>query len=169
MQENSMTNAIAKSTSAESSQRIFSFLKSHSIGTLATVDSDNNPHATTIYFSIDEAFNIFFTTKRFTKKHETLQHNNHVMLVTHEAFTQTTAQVIGVAEEVVDTTLAEQIFKETIKNAVKSTEAGVPPISKLYAGDYIAYRIKPSEIRMAVYIRPDDGGYDMFETIEFED
>jgi hypothetical protein len=51
---------------------------------------------------------------------------------------------------------------------MQTSEAGVPPISKLHAGDYVAYRISPKQIRMAMFIRPDPGGYELFETIDFQ-
>jgi general stress protein 26 len=155
-------------SSSESNQRVYDFLKSHPVGVLAMVDPNGNPHATVIYFSIEEDFSISFTTKRDTKKHDNLQHNNHVMLVAYEAETQTTTQVIGTAEDITDAQQAQETFTNTqIAASETSEEAGEPPISKLYAGEYVAYSLKPAQIRMAVFARPDSGGYDMYETIDF--
>lgn len=159
---------IKDSVSVESSQRIYEFLKTHPVGVLATVDPNNDPHAVAIYYSVDEGFNLSFTTKHDTKKHDNLKHNAHVMLVAHEESSQTTVQVTGVAEEVTDSSEANEIFKETVKAAMQTSDSGVPPISKLYAGSYEAWRIKPRQIRMAVFIRPDPGGYDIYETMDFE-
>jgi general stress protein 26 len=168
MRRSQMANKISGTTSLESNQKIYDFLKEHSIGVLATVDPNNNPHAATVYYSIDEEFNIFFTTKRETKKHDNLRHNNHAMLVTYEAFTQTTVQITGVAEDISETPEAGQVYNNTTRAAQKTSEAGVAPISKLYAGSYVAYRLKPVQIRMAVFIHTEPGGYDMYETIDFK-
>jgi len=154
--------------SSESNKGIYDFLKSHPIGVLATVDPNHNPHAVVIYFSVDEEFMITFITKRGTKKSDNIERANHVMLVAYEASSQTTAQITGLAEEIVDAVAAKKAFKNMLQAAEQTSESGDPPITKLYAGQYIAYRIKPIQIRMAVFIRPDPGGYDMYETIEFE-
>lgn len=151
----------------ESNQRIYDFLKMHPIGVLATVDPNGNPHAAAIYYAINDEFTVTFMTKRDTKKHDNLLHNNHVMLVVFEAFTQTTAQIIGIAKDISDTSEAEAVYKNMVQAAERTSDSGVPPISKLYAGNYVAYQIEPVQIRMAMFIRPDSGGYDMFETIDF--
>lgn len=153
--------------SSESNERIFSFLQSNPVGVLATVDPNLNPHAVVIYFSVKDDFTITFTTKRDTKKHDNLLRNNHVMLVSYEASSQTTAQVTGTVEEIMDEGESNAAFTNMLRASARTSESGVPPISKLYAGHYVSYRITPVLIRMAVFIRPDPGGYDMFETINF--
>lgn len=163
--ESSDTAHIAQAN--EHNRRIFEFLSSHPIGVLATVDQAHKPHATTIYYAVNEDFSVTFTTKRDTKKHAVLDTNPNVCLVVFEAFSQTTTQIEGVAEEMADQAAAIEAFGNTLKAAMQTSDAGVPPISKLFAGNYIAYCIRPSSIRMAVFRRPDKGEYDMFETIEF--
>ncbi len=154
-------------SSSESNQRIYDFLKMHPVGVLATVDPNGNPNATVIYYSVDEYFKAIFITKRDTKKNDNLQHNNHLQLVAYDASSQTTAQITGIAIDITDTSEADEAFNATLKAAVRTSEAGVPPISKLYAGQYVAYHIEPKQIRMAVFARPDPGGYDIYETIDF--
>lgn len=153
--------------STESNYQIYSFLKSHPVGVLSTVDPNGNPHAVVIYFSIEDDFSITFTTKKDTKKNDNIRFNDHVMLLAYEASSQTTVQITGVAEAITNTTAAEKAYEGTLKAARQTSETGVPPITKLYAGDFIAYRVKPVQIRMGVFIRPDRGGYDMYETIDF--
>lgn len=156
------------STSSESNQRIYEFLKQNQLGVLATVDPNCNPHATTIYFSIDREFNVTFITKNETKKHDNLIRNNHAMLIVYEPVSQTTVQITGVAKTIGNKVEAAQVFIDTLKTSRATSESGIPPISKLYAGEYIAYKLKPVQIRMAVFMRPDPGGYDMYETIDFK-
>ncbi len=153
--------------SSERNQRIYSFLKSHPVGTLASVDPNGDPHAVVIYYAVDENFDFVFMTKRDTKKHDNLQHNNHVMLVAYEPLSQTTVQITGTAKEIDDNVKAQEAFSGMLDASRQTSEAGIPPLSKLYAGYYVAYRLKPAQIRMAVFSRPDPGGYDMYETIDF--
>ena len=153
--------------SSESNNRIYAFLRSNPIGVLATVDPDGNPHAAVIYFSVSDDFNLTFTTKHDTKKHDNLIRNNHAMLVCYEASSQTTVQITGSVKKIDDIGEANEAFTHMLQASQQTSESGIPPITKLHAGQYIAYRIKPTQIRMAVFIRPDAGGYDMFETINF--
>lgn len=154
--------------SPERDQHIYDFLRAHQIGVLATVDQGHAPYATTIYFSVTNDFNICFTTKRDTRKHENLEHNPNAMIVVYEAFSQTTVQIAGAAEPITDQNETSEVFKKTLKASMQTSNAGVPPISKLFAGNYIAYRIKPRYISLASFVRPDPGGYDVFETINFK-
>jgi hypothetical protein len=51
---------------------------------------------------------------------------------------------------------------------MKTSEAGIPPIVKLSAGDFSAFKLRPVQARMAVYNRPDPGSYDeVFEVLDF--
>lgn len=151
----------------ESNHRIYDFLKSKHDGVLATVDPNGNPHATAIYFVPQDDFSVLFTTKRDTKKYDNIQHNNHVMFLVYDSYSQTTVQIEGIAELVEDTAESQAAFDSMLESAMMKSEAGTPPISKLYAGYYVAYKIKPVQIRMAMFVRPDPGGYDIFETVDF--
>lgn len=153
--------------SSETNRRIYDFLRVHPIGILSTVSPEGKPHGAAIYFSVDEGFDVTFTTKRGTQKHNNLENKNQAMITVYEAATQTTVQLIGEAEVIHDTSDAQEAFKNMVKASVRTSEAGIPPIAKLNAGDYVAYRLKLQQIRMAVFARPDPGGYDLYETIDF--
>ncbi len=163
-----VTTAMKEPVSAESVEHIYDFLQSQKTGVLSTVGKHDRPYGAVVYFSIDKEFNVYFTTKRDTRKSENIQHNKHVSFVTFEPVSQTTAQIVGTAEEISDPTEAQDIFRAMLKTAFTTSLSGLPPISKLYAGYYISYRIKPEHINMAVFARPDPGGYDIFESIDFK-
>lgn len=158
---------ITSSISEESNQRILSFLQGHAIGVLSTVTPDGDPHGAVIYYSIDNDFTVRFTTKRKTRKFDNMTFRNHAMLVVYEAKSQTTVQIMGVTQEITDEAEAHAAFRKMLESSMETSEAGLPPISKLYAGTYAALRLKPLQIRMAIFARPDPGGYDMYESIEF--
>lgn len=153
---------------SERNEKIFEFLTTHPVGVLSLVDPNNNPHATVIYFSVDTDFNIFFTTKSDTHKHDNLKHNKHAMFTVFEPVSQTTVQIIGEALLVDGEAKSQEVFRSTVAASMATSEGGIPPISKLQAGDYVAYQLTPKQIRMAVYVRPDSGGYEMFETIDLD-
>jgi nitroimidazol reductase NimA-like FMN-containing flavoprotein (pyridoxamine 5'-phosphate oxidase superfamily) len=150
-------------------QRIYNFLKQNRVGVLATVDLDNNPHASAIYYAIDSTFVVSFLTKAKTKKHANLEHNNRAMLVVYEEKTQTTVQISGKASEITDSRQSHEIFRNTLRASLHKAESAVPPVSKLNAGEYIAYKLEPDEVTMVTYkqrssIQPES----LFESISFE-
>lgn len=150
----------------ESKQHITDLLISQGIGTLATCDASGQPHASTIYYTFDDDLNIYFVTKTGTNKSMNLQVNPRAGLAVHEADSQSTVQVTGSVSEVIDDEFKEKIFAEVLRTSSITSEAGVPPILKLEAGQYIVYKITPSSMRLASYIRPDSGDNEqIFEVI----
>jgi general stress protein 26 len=142
------------------------FLKNHRVGILATVSPDGDPYAAAIYFTVDPSFNVLFLTKTRTKKADNLEHNNHAMLVVYEPSTQTTVQLTGLVSKIDDILETNQVFSDIINASIDTSGDTVPPIAKLDEGDYVAYRLRPNEIRMAVFAHATSGSYkDLFKTI----
>lgn len=154
-------------SASETNQEIYDFLKANPVGVLATVDPNGDPHATVVYFSVNDDFEVSFTTKRDTQKHDNIQHHNHVQLAVYEAASQTIVQITGEANDITDSEEAQDVFKATIESSMRTSLAGVPPVSKLQAGYYVAYRMKPKQIRMAVFSRPRTESDELYKTIDF--
>lgn len=148
-------------------RRIYTFLKNNPIGVLSTVTPNNDPHGTVIYYSINEQFLTSFLTRHDTHKYDNIQHNDHVMLTVFDPHSQTTAQIIGEAHEVTSGAEINRIAANTLGASLVTSESGTPPITKLEVGEYAAFTIKPVQIRLAVFGRPDPGDYsELFESIE---
>ncbi len=155
------------SSFSDRQERIYNFLKSSPIGVLSTVTADGQPHGAVIYFTIDPDFTISFITKNETRKYQNLSHQNQVTLTVFEPTSQTTAEITGEAVEVKDSYDINSIAGAILAASLKTSEGGIPPISKLSAGDFVGFRVKPTQIKMAVFGRPDPGDYsELFETIE---
>jgi general stress protein 26 len=148
-------------------ERMHAFLEKIPVGVLSSVSPDNTPHGAVVYFSVSKEFVISILTKRQTKKYDNLKHNNHVMLTVYEPLSQTTLQVTGLAEEVIDAVEINNIAETNLAASLKTSESGIPAIMKLDAGEYVAFAIRPVEIRMASYIKPDSGAAsELFEIVE---
>lgn len=146
-------------------QNAHEFLKHHPVGVLATVDPNGEPHAAAIYFSVDNHQNISFMTKTGTKKADNLLHDNHAVLVVYEAATQTTVQITGEVSEIKDHAEVNEVFAHMLNASADTSGSSVAPLTKLKEGDYITFRLKPKQIRMAVFSRPKAGEYeDLFKT-----
>lgn len=160
-------NSKTLASKSDKNKRVYNFLTTHPVGVISLVDPNNEPHSSVVYYSVDELFRITFATKQDTKKAGVLRSNNHVMFLVFDVKTQTTVQVTATAEDLSGSPELPEIFRHTIESSMNTSEGGVPPISKLAAGDYTAFRLHPVQIRMAVFNRPDPGGYDdVFETID---
>ncbi len=148
-------------------RRMYQFLTENPIGVLSTVTPDGNPHGVVIYFVTGKDFVISFLTKTGTRKYDNLVHNGRVSLTVFESTTQAVVQVIGRAKEVTDSKTVSDIAGSVLGVTQGSGQPGPSPLSKLEVGQYTAFDITPDQVRMAVYARPDSGGYaELFESVE---
>lgn len=148
-------------------QRMYRFLIEHPVGVLSTVTPDGDPHGVVVYFVASKDFTISFVTKTGTRKYDNLSHNRSAYLTVFEPSTQAVVQVSGHAVEVTDSRTINATAGSVLSVTQHSGQPGPSPLSKLEAGQYTAFDIKPYQVRMAVYARPDPGGYaELFESIE---
>lgn len=151
-------------------RQLWKFLKSQSVGVMATVGADGEPHAATLYYTTDKPFRIAFITKTGTKKHDNIRHNDHAVFVIHEPDTQTAVQIIGIVAKVKDVSKARQVFSDILNISAETSKSKVPPISKLLAGDYVTYELEPRQIRMASFADSKARAHtykEMFQTFDF--
>lgn len=152
-------------TTGNSHQRIRDFLESNPVAALATADVHGIPYASTIYFVVDKDFNFFFVTKQETQKYKNLTDNKHAALTIHDTENQTTVQVTGSVKLINDINRFMDIYDQilTISSGVSSSDR--PPVSKLFAGDYVLFCLVPNSVRLAEYSNPDHGEMKIFEAI----
>lgn len=159
---------IVYTSSPETVERAYRFLESHPAGVISTVQPDGMPHAVVVYFTINKEFEMFFVTKVETRKYRNIRSNPNAVIVSFDNFSQTTVQVTGVVSEEKDDKLRRALLSTLDRLTEAGTYSRTPPITKLEAGEYIVLKLKPEMIRMAIFMRPESGGYDIFETIEFK-
>lgn len=148
-------------------QRIYDFLLDNPIGVLSSVTPDGNPHESVIYQRINPDMTISFLTRTATRKYDNIKHHNHVCLTVFEPASQTTAQVIGIAEEITDNYQINAIAGSVLGISLRVSKGSMPPIAKLEVGDYTAFRILPVQIRIATFAMSEGGGYgDLFDSVE---
>jgi general stress protein 26 len=142
------------------------FLKNHKVGVLATVSPDGDPYAAAIYYTVDSALNISFLTKTGTKKADNLEHKNLAMLVVYEAASQTTVQVAGSVSKITNDDEINEVFRQIVHASLDTGNTDLAPIFKLDEGNYVTYRLTPTQIRMASFSHAKSGGYKtLFKTI----
>lgn len=148
-----LTERSAKPATRPAKQAIRDFLSKNETGVLATASIDGTPHVAVVYYFIDGLTNIRFITKRKTRKAEDIKRNNKAALIVYDEVSQTTLQVQGHVVEVTNEREASQAFRNALRASVRTAENAVPPISKMYAGDYVAFKLVPDEVKLAVFNR----------------
>lgn len=146
---------------------MYEVLNEGKVATLATIGRDGSPHLSAIYYTCSSSFVIGFGTKSETTKVRNIERDNRVEILVFDEVSQTTIRLKGTAHRVRD----ESVIQPIVENMYWSTEDEEyhsPPISKLAAGDVVIYQIKPINASMAIFTRPQRGGYDMFEQLEFD-
>lgn len=148
-------------------QRVYNFLSRNKVGVLTSVDPEGEPHGSVIYYVTEPDCSVAFITKSETKKYGNLKNHSQVMLVVFEKRSQTVAQITGEAIEIEDSYRINKIAAAVAVTSLRTSDGGIPPIAKLYAGDYKAFIIKPIQIRIACYARAGtDFHENIFESIE---
>lgn len=67
-----------------SRQEVLKFLGDSKSGTLATVTQEGKPHADTIYYTVDDNFDISFLTEIGTLKYKNIQYQNDVFFCCYQ-------------------------------------------------------------------------------------
>lgn len=151
------TSTDAPASRSEKARHIADFLQSQFSGVLCTVDPQGEPHGAVIYYAADDHFSIVFSTKSGTRKSDNLQRHDRLSFVVYDVSSQTTLEIQGVAEEMTEVHEAQTVFASIFKISEQHSEVHIPPVAKLMAGSYVAYRVRPVRISMAVFARPAAG------------
>lgn len=105
------------------------FIKGINAGVLASAGHDNLPHATVIHFISDDAFNIYFLTKKDSRKFAAIQAHPQVAFVIGRADIPQSLQIEGVASEIVNDESAQSRIDE-LMNVLATHVPGYVPVAK---------------------------------------
>ncbi len=123
-----------------------SFLVDHDVGVLATVSRAGEPHARTIYYTCDDAFNIYFITLKNTRKAADLTSNQKAAFVVSEAGTPKTIQVEGDVADLTYTATNDPLLTGFVHRLMTDKQYGIP-LSHLDSSELKFYRLSPAWVR----------------------
>lgn len=167
MFKNTPSSQTRKSRLSARQQRIYDFLVGYPVGVLSSVSEDAGPHGAVVYFVVDEDFSISFITKSGTRKHRNLLRDGPVAFTVFEPTSQTVVQINGLVDEITDMEQVTSVASRVFRASRKFNRAGMLPINKLEAGHFVAFRLRPSDVRMAVYESKSRGSYtQLFDSVE---
>ncbi|OGZ65582.1 MAG: hypothetical protein A3C06_00750 [Candidatus Taylorbacteria bacterium RIFCSPHIGHO2_02_FULL_46_13] len=121
-------------------QRALAFLKENDTMVIATASKSGEPQASTVYYVVDNDFNVFFITNAGTKKHDNLTKNNQVAFVVGFGPQVLTVQGGGIAQEMAEG--YEQVYGQIMEKALKPADQW-PPLFLSKKGQCV-FKITPS-------------------------
>lgn len=161
---------IQSSSSSQAESLIYDFLATHHSGTLATADGAGNPHAAVVYYAVERDFGLTFATKTETQKYKNIEENKQVAFAVYDEEAQTVVQIMGHAELITEEHKRQKVLDNMIHQSLELSHKVLPPAEKLVAGGYVALRVVPQVIKMAVYVRTEsEGDDDIYERLLFSE
>jgi len=148
----------------EKRARALEFLKAHSAGVLATASVEGQPHASAIFYVVDDTFNIYFLTLAANRKFLALRANPKVAFVVGAQDVPQSVQLEGVAEEVRDETRSAPFIAQLVELQA-SNKNYFAPITHLDRSEEVLVRVRPLWARWADYATDKTGNANVFTDI----
>lgn len=123
-----------------------SFLVDHDAGVLATVSHAGEPHARMVYYTCDDAFNVYFITLKKTRKVADISSNSRAAFVVSEMEVPRTLQVEGTIEDLTNTATVDAVLVDFIRRLMDKKPYGIP-LSHFDGDELVFYRLTPNWIR----------------------
>ncbi|MDH5596639.1 MAG: pyridoxamine 5'-phosphate oxidase family protein [Candidatus Peregrinibacteria bacterium] len=142
--------------SEENKIKALKFLQEHERAVISTISDGGELESAFVFYFADDAFNLYFMTKRQTRKCTNVQANGKISFVVVDEPNMRTLQGTGEASEVVDSESNQEIFSKLIRVIARNVKDWPPPISKLGESDAVFIRIKPHWLRMADFSNTGD-------------
>ena len=122
-----------------------SFLVDHDAGVLSTV-SGGAPRSRLVYYTCDDAFNIFFITLANTRKVADLAGSPHASFVVSELETPRTLQLEGTVADLTETATMNPLLLNFIRTLMEKDGHGIP-LEHFDAAAIKLYQFTPAWVR----------------------
>jgi uncharacterized pyridoxamine 5'-phosphate oxidase family protein len=129
------------------------FIKSHAKAVIATVDSDNQPSTSVIFYIIDKNDELHFITKSQTKKFENLKVNNKAALTIVDNDKPIAVNSTGIVVEVTEQSDRDLIMQDIFKLSYGELH-DYAPIIKLHKGSFAVMKFIPKQAKMTDFTQP---------------
>ena len=123
-----------------------SFLVGNETGVLATLSDEGTPRARLVYYTCDDAFNVYFITLAKTRKAGDIQKNPHVAFVVSQTDAPHTIQIEGTATDLTDSAVVDPLLIDFVHKLMSHTKYGIP-LMHFDASVIKFYRITPTWVR----------------------
>lgn len=145
-------------------QDAVAFLKHNRAGVLATIAGEYNIHASMVYYTADDDFNIYFLTQISSRKFEALSEHPQVAFTIASAEIPQTLQIEGMAMDI-SLDDEEKKKKDALFEILNTTTLFYAPLAKLDPAELVMVWIRPTWIRWADYAFEEIGNRHIFKEI----
>jgi nitroimidazol reductase NimA-like FMN-containing flavoprotein (pyridoxamine 5'-phosphate oxidase superfamily) len=139
------------------------FLKKHTAGVLASVSRDYKPHASVVYYVADDNFNIYFFTKRNSRKFDAISAHPQVAFTIGRLDVPQTLQIEGVASELRGEEDKAAHIADLMKKLAETNQLYVP-IAKMES-EVVLMWLEPKWIRWGDFSVPGIRNENLFTEI----
>ena len=139
------------------------FIKAHTAGVLATVSKEYTPHASVVYYVSDDSFNVYFVTKRGSRKYNAIKAHPQVAFTIGRQDVPQTLQIEGVASEL-ESEEDKNAHVPDLLNVLATVTPGFVPAGKM-DGELTVMWLQPKWIRWADFSKPAIGNENLFVEI----
>lgn len=124
------------------------YLGKHYLCALATVNAENHPLVSVVYYYFDENFNFYFVTRKEMEKYKNLLLNQNVSFVVYDEAGQTSVQLRGVGEAVEVTSKEAPIITNLLEKGHQGNANAFVPLTTLGEGSPIAlFKVKVDQVK----------------------
>lgn len=135
------TMILSQEEQAKIKRHALEFLKSHNTMVIATASYEGEPQAATVYYVVDDQFNLYFMTSKGSKKCDNLRSNGKIAFVVGSGPEVVTMQGGGFTESLDEN--ESKVFYDLIERvALKSVNQW--PLLTLAKEGFCTFRIVPT-------------------------
>jgi len=119
-------------------KQVLAFLQNHRTAAIATVSKRNEPQVAAVNYIMDDEFNLFFITRKGSRKFENLEHSKRVgILVGNDPKVPAVVQIQGNAEILPDS----HYMANFISKQIDVNDAQWWPILKTRGLDFVLFKV----------------------------
>lgn len=127
------------------------FLQNHELGVLATVNPNQEPHLSTVYYTVNDTGILHILTKSETEKSRNIAHNHNTAFIVYDESNLQSLQLHARAEIEPDATIRQSVYNLISRERTYGNNIKKPPVTKLQDGSFTVIRLTPVEITLSSY------------------
>jgi len=136
------------------------FLKSNHLAAVGTISKNGEPHVATLLYLMDDDFNFYFITHRYTRKCNNLEGNNKVgIAITSDANGPETVQIQGESEILANNS---KEFVDRLNEWMDASTSYYGSFLKVTSAEFWIFKVKTNWLR---YMTVKEGGEEYHQII----
>lgn len=143
---------------------LMAVLRNQQLAVISTISPESTPESATVFYSVDNDLNIFFSTRQSSRKYANIQKNSPVALVVTDPEHMVTVQIEGKAEETFDAEEMRAFIDSmmTLPTDRSQLEKWMAPGHLMKNGHFAIMKVTPAWIRIGDFRNVQSDSTDYF-------